>query len=233
MEEQPEELRGFLLQHPSLQPIPGNKVRFTPTGHELPCRLPDLQSFITGRKYQRLSRLTDYSQYEPHIVPSTKNGKQLFCKLTIRHIKKCPEEVQRHIAGKRYQRALRKYEECQKLGVEFVPACLQNKSRPKRSGEERKDNGKKDDLWEPDDSGSEEVDSDDSMSDLYPAHMFTKKSTSVKDNGRLQPDSEEMEVEESTSNGPGKRVQHQTGPARKKFKSQQKKSRKFQKSAKK
>lgn len=45
------------------------------TGHELPCRLPDLQAFAAGKKYLRLSKapgVLDYSEYEPHIVPSTK-----------------------------------------------------------------------------------------------------------------------------------------------------------------
>lgn len=46
------------------------------TGHELPCRLLELQAYTSGKKYQRLikaAREFDYGTFEPHIVPSTKN----------------------------------------------------------------------------------------------------------------------------------------------------------------
>ncbi|CAI9538663.1 unnamed protein product [Staurois parvus] len=167
MEELTEDVRGFLLQHPELQPVSGNKIRFTLTGHELPCRLPDLQNFTTGKKYKNLMEVSfDGSKYEPHIVPSTKNTGQLFCKLTLRHITKRLEDVERHINGKRYQRALRKYEECQKLGVEYVPTCLQNKTKQRKFRDDGEAAKKK--LWEPNDSSGEDSDSGDSMSDLYP-----------------------------------------------------------------
>lgn len=52
------------------------QIRCMLTGHELPCRLPELQAFTAGKKYLRMSKTSgvlDYSEYEPHIVPSTKN----------------------------------------------------------------------------------------------------------------------------------------------------------------
>lgn len=52
------------------------QVRCELTGHELPCRLPELQVYTRGKKYQRLAGANpafDYAQFEPHIVPSTKN----------------------------------------------------------------------------------------------------------------------------------------------------------------
>lgn len=66
------------------QPAPGPltalpfrpQVRCTLTGHELPCRLPELQVYTSGKKYRRLVRASpafDYAEFEPHIVPSTKN----------------------------------------------------------------------------------------------------------------------------------------------------------------
>ncbi|KAM5191481.1 surfeit locus protein 2-like [Mantella aurantiaca] len=144
------------------------QVHFTLSGHEMPCRLSDLQKFTAGKKYKKLNEMSfDRSKYEPHIVPSTKNTEQLFCKLTLRHITKRLDDVQRHVNGKRYQRALHKYEQCQKLGVEFVPACLKNKGKQRILGAEPS-SGKKEQLWEPEDSGGEDSDSGDSMSDLYP-----------------------------------------------------------------
>lgn len=46
------------------------------TGHELPCRLAELQAYTAGKRYQRLARSAQefaYEKFEPHIVPSTKN----------------------------------------------------------------------------------------------------------------------------------------------------------------
>lgn len=60
----------------SLTETPRSQVRCRLTGHELPCRLSELQAYTDGRKYRRLiktSREFDYGTFEPHIVPSTKN----------------------------------------------------------------------------------------------------------------------------------------------------------------
>ncbi|XP_066436422.1 surfeit locus protein 2 [Eleutherodactylus coqui] len=227
MDALPEKVRLFLLQHPTLEVVPGNKVRFTVTGHELPCRLPDLQNFTEGKKYQRLMNRPpafDYSAYEPHIVPSTKNEGQLFCKLTLRHINKIPEHVQRHAQGKRYLRALKEYEECQKQGVDYVPFCMQNKKKQRHLKDNRA-GGEGGQMWKPEDSHSEDSDSGDSMSDLYPANMFSRKSAAEEENGSLQTaGDEEMEVEENIHSNQKKRPQKQNGSSQKKFKSNHKKS---------
>ncbi|XP_055397549.1 surfeit locus protein 2 isoform X2 [Bubalus kerabau] len=182
MSELPADVRAFLREHPSLRLEPGAcKVRCALTGHELPCRLPELQVYTRGKKYQRLVRASpafDYAEFEPHIVPSTKNPHQLFCKLTLRHINKSPEHVLRHTQGRRYQRALRKYEECQERGVEFVPACLLHKRR-RREDQQDSDGPPRprEAFWEPpsSDDGAAPSDSGDSMTDLYPPELFTKK----------------------------------------------------------
>ncbi|XP_027725549.1 surfeit locus protein 2 [Vombatus ursinus] len=175
----PPDVQEFLLGHPGLQLCPGGaKVRCRLTGHELPSRLSDLQAYTSGKKYQRLMRTTetfDYEDFEPHIVPSTKNPHQMFCKLTLRHINKLPEHILRHVQGHRYQKALHKYEECQKQGVEYVPACLLQKRRRQEDlidGDQQP--RKKEDFWKPE-SSDEDHQSDDSMSDLYPSELFTEK----------------------------------------------------------
>lgn len=50
------------------------QVKCSLNGHEFPCNLQELENFTKGRKYEKLSAAADfnYSQYEPHIVPSTK-----------------------------------------------------------------------------------------------------------------------------------------------------------------
>ncbi|XP_019494884.1 PREDICTED: surfeit locus protein 2 isoform X2 [Hipposideros armiger] len=183
MDEPPADVRAFLREHPSLRLEPGAcKVRCALTGHELPCRLPELQVYTSGKRYRRLVRASpafDYAEFEPHIVPSTKNPHQLFCKLTLRHINRSPEHVLRHTQGRRYQKALRKYEECQKQGVEYVPACLLHKRKRK---EDRMDGDgpsrPRAAFWEPessDEDGAAPSGSDDSMTDLYPPELFTEK----------------------------------------------------------
>ncbi|XP_067868152.1 surfeit locus protein 2 [Heterodontus francisci] len=212
------ELAAFLQQHPALQVSHNNnRVKCSLTGHELPCRLADLQAYTKGKKYQRLAMNEpfNYSQFEPHVVPSTKNPQQLFCKLTIRHINKIPQHVLRHVNGKRYQRALNKFNECAALGVPFVPACLSQKKKRNQESDREEPCHKRKEFWEPDESGgSENDDSDDSMSDLYPEHIFSRKDT--RDELLLDKehsDGEKMEVETQL---PRKRKMTQPNPFTKK-----------------
>ncbi|XP_071371759.1 surfeit locus protein 2 [Centroberyx affinis] len=227
MEDLPADLKAFLLNHPSLQLTDDKKIRCTLNGHEFPCSLAELQSFIKGKKYQKLTAASDfsYSQYEPHIVPSTKQPNQLFCKLTLRHLNRQPHHVLRHVSGKRFKKALSKYEECVRQGVEFVPARLKQK-RPKDRGEEVKwgsgsQRGSK--LWEPSSNDEDDSDTDDSMSDLYPSSVFSLKKLaeeSMENETRKEDDfqtdeDEEMEVDKQVLQ---KRRKVQGGSVQKKFK---------------
>ncbi|CAJ1070614.1 surfeit locus protein 2 [Xyrichtys novacula] len=179
MDELADDLRAFLPNHPFLQLTDGKKIKCTLNGHEFPCNLSELQKFTQGKKYEKLSAAADfnYSQYEPHIVPSTKQPNQLFCKLTLRHLNKQPHHVLRHVNGKRFKKALSKYEECAKQGIEYTPARLRQK-RPKDRGEDgsRGRAPKQGSVqWEPSSSDESHSDSEDSMSDLYPPSIFSLK----------------------------------------------------------
>ncbi|XP_019494875.1 PREDICTED: surfeit locus protein 2 isoform X1 [Hipposideros armiger] len=205
MDEPPADVRAFLREHPSLRLEPGAcKVRCALTGHELPCRLPELQVYTSGKRYRRLVRASpafDYAEFEPHIVPSTKNPHQLFCKLTLRHINRSPEHVLRHTQGRRYQKALRKcwhgFQATLQLSpVPSVPsqpllpgACL----GPEDGAPSPVDLHRRlapwptpllaaflpwAAFWEPessDEDGAAPSGSDDSMTDLYPPELFTEK----------------------------------------------------------
>ncbi|XP_021507614.1 surfeit locus protein 2 isoform X2 [Meriones unguiculatus] len=224
MGEPPADVQAFLRQHPSLRLLPNTqKVRCSLTGHELPCRLPELQVYTSGKKYQRLSGTSsvfDYTAFEPHIVPSTKNPHQLFCKLTLRHINKIPEHVLRHTQGRRYQRALQQYEECQKQGVEYVPACLLHKRK------KREDHMDGDELpsqrtafWEPASSDEGGALSDDSMADLYPPELFTKRDLGKPENSNTPEDfltdgedeKPKHSKEKATGKGGEAKVDHKRG----------------------
>ncbi|KAM4876747.1 surfeit locus protein 2 [Thomomys bottae] len=186
MDEPPEDVRVFLRQHPSLRLLTDTgRVRCSLTGHELPCSLAELQAYTRGRRYQRLARAApafDYAEFEPHIVPSTKHPHQLFCKLTLRHINKAPEHVLRHTRGRRYQKALRQYEECQEKGVEYVPACLLHRRRKREDHTDGDGPRPRAAFWEPASSDEEETLSDDSMTDLYPPELFAKKDLGGREN---------------------------------------------------
>ncbi|PNI68718.1 SURF2 isoform 1 [Pan troglodytes] len=250
MSELPADVRAFLREHPSLRlQTDARKVRCILTGHELPCRLPELQVYTRGKKYQRLVRASpafDYAEFEPHIVPSTKNPHQLFCKLTLRHINKCPEHVLRHTQGRRYQRALCKYEECQKQGVEYVPACLVHRRRRRREDQMDGDGPRpREAFWEPTSSDEGGAASDDSMTDLYPPELFTRKDLGSTEDGDGTDDfltDEEDEKakpprEKATDEGRRettvyrglvqKRGKKQLGSLKKKFKSHHRKPKSF------
>ncbi|CAK6433489.1 unnamed protein product [Pipistrellus nathusii] len=237
MSELPPEVRAFLREHPSLRLQPGGrKVKCALTGHELPCRLPELQAYTGGRKYRRARAppAFAYADFEPHIVPSTKNPHQLFCKLTLRHINRSPEHVLRHTRGRRYQKALCKYQECQKQGVEYVPACLLHKRRRREDqADSDRPPRRRPAFWEPESSdgdGTAPSDSDDSMADLYPPELFTRKDRAGAEQGDSADDvlTDEDERprqprEEAAGDGEGtggalKRRKKQPGPS-KKFKS--------------
>ncbi|XP_028318702.1 surfeit locus protein 2 [Gouania willdenowi] len=228
MDELAEDLRKLLLNHPFLQLTDGKKIKCTLNGHEFPCNLEELQKFTQGKKYVKLSSAAafNYSQYKPHIVPSTKQPKQLFCKLTLRHLNRQPHHVLKHVNGKRYKKALAQYEECVQQGVEFVPARLKQK-RPKNTREEfseGRSSHRANGTWEPSDSEDDKRDSEDSMSDLYPPSLFSLKSppgTSEKggkheedDDFQTDEEDEEMEVGKSAAQ---KRRKVQAGGSQKKL----------------
>ncbi|XP_029025773.1 surfeit locus protein 2 [Betta splendens] len=232
MDQLPADLRTFLLKHPSLQLTDGNKIKCTLNGHEFPSNLTELQKFTQGKKYEKLSAAAqfNYSQYEPHIVPSTKQPNQFFCKLTLRHLNRQPHHILRHVNGKRFKKALATYEECVKQGIQYVPPCLRRKKRQTTDEEVSQDVASEHEgsQMEPPSSESEESDSDDSMSDLYPASMFvlkTEESISVDDkddDDDFRTDEEEdMQVDKQETQ---KRKKVQSDGFQKKFRNNQWKS---------
>ncbi|XP_078604819.1 surfeit locus protein 2-like [Branchiostoma floridae x Branchiostoma japonicum] len=174
----PADVRDFVSSHPGFQILPeSTRVLCTLTGHELPYHLPSLQTYANGKKYKNLvsgiktEDSFDYKKFEPHIIPNDKPKRrhELFCTLTLRHLNKLPSAVYRHVNGRRYKKALEIWEECQRTGEKFVPLCKQNKKRSESLDDSSAE--KKFSKTQDTDSESEE-DSDDSMSDLYPAKYF-------------------------------------------------------------
>ncbi|XP_030625497.1 surfeit locus protein 2 [Chanos chanos] len=237
MEDLPYDVKTFLQMHPFLELTDAKKIKCTLNGHEFPCNLTELQKFTSGKKYKRLSASAEfsYSQYEPHIVPSTKQPNHLFCKLTLRHINRVPHHVLRHVSGKRYQRALQRYEECVKNGVEFVPVKLKQKKKfqddSMMTSENKREKNKKMDseFWAPNSSEGEGSDSEDSLADLYPPTLFTLRTAEGEEEMKekdeeedeFQTDDEDMDVMEAGDQASQKRRKVQPGGF-KKFKKNKK-----------
>uniref|UniRef100_A0A3P9A331 Surfeit 2 n=1 Tax=Esox lucius TaxID=8010 RepID=A0A3P9A331_ESOLU len=201
------------------------QIKCTLNGHDFPCNLTELQNFTKGKKYQKLSSTAEfnYSQYEPHVVPSSKQPNHLFCKLTLRHINRLPHHVLRHVNGKRFQKAKKKYEECVQQGVEYIPATLQQKKARDGDGdgERGRHTHRGSGAWAPDSSDNGGSDSEDSMSDLYPSSFFTLKNETEdgmeveKEDDFQTDDEDEMEVEKQATQ---KRKKVQAGGLKKKCK---------------
>jgi len=98
---------------------------------------------------------------------STKKNheRQLFCKLTCRHLNKEPHHIMKHVQGKRFKRAYAQWQECQADGVEYVPIGRRKKKQAMSNGDDDDDDDQYVDL-----SDDEIVveDDDDDLSDLYP-----------------------------------------------------------------
>uniref|UniRef100_A0A8C7YSI1 Surfeit 2 n=1 Tax=Oryzias sinensis TaxID=183150 RepID=A0A8C7YSI1_9TELE len=231
MEDLPADLRAFLVTQPFFELTDNKKIKCTLNGHELPCNLTELQNFTEGKKYKKLSSRAEfnYSQYEPHIIPSTKQPNQLFCKLTLRHLNREPRHVLIHINGKRFKKALAQYEECVKQGIEFVPERLKHK-KPKNTDEDFSggmSSKHSSSMWEHSSSDDEgHSDSEDSMSDLYPSSMFTLKNV-AEESMEVKAEEEEDEFqtdEEMEEQVVQKRKKVQSGGFQKKFRNNQWKS---------
>jgi len=140
----------FLESHKDFVLCDNGKIRCTTTGHEMPCKADALSSYVNGKKYRMAKSCyaQDFTEYEPHIVPSKKHPKRLYCKLTKKELNKIPEEVEKHVNGKKYRQALKNLEE-QKTnaskeqdGIPWFPEALDSQ------GEEDSEVDEEDDFEE-------------------------------------------------------------------------------------
>lgn len=66
---------------------------------------------------------------------------QFFCLLTLKHVNKQPDHVQRHVEGRRFLKSYQYWLECQEKGVKFVPLCKQRYVQEEREGEGQQGSG--------------------------------------------------------------------------------------------
>lgn len=181
-------VRKLLKAHKSLQLVDKErKVRCELTGHEMPCTVQAIEAYINGKRFQRLSSSKpklDPIVFKDFLVLSNKPGheKQLFCKLTCRHLNDLPHHIAQHINGKRFLTAYERWKKCQETGEVFKPnsgrqkqARRENDSTDQRQRKRGRNKSEGDEIMDEDDADNEGKDDDvDSLSDLYPVDYFDK-----------------------------------------------------------
>ena len=73
----------------------------------MPPKVDVVLGHINGKKFKKSKEWYnyDYSEFEPYIVPDRENSTKLHCKLTGQTLNKIPDEVKRHISGKKFLRS--------------------------------------------------------------------------------------------------------------------------------
>ena len=99
------DLAALLAQHPSLQLNERGKLHCALTGHDVPHRADAVRQFVAGKAYAhaRAWYAADFGRYAPFIVPHKRDAKKLWCRLTGHELNRIPEEVEAHVAGRRYR----------------------------------------------------------------------------------------------------------------------------------
>ncbi|XP_071491462.1 surfeit locus protein 2-like [Diadema antillarum] len=216
----PKDVLDFISRFPSLS-IKSDikKVHCSLTGHEMPCRIDDVRRYTGGKKYRHAQERSEdhFEKYKPHIIPSNKKGRghQLFCTLTLRHINRTAEHIERNVNGRRYQKALLKYEECQRLGIKFKPLTR----RKQQEGDSDEEGKRKYSKTADSESSESEAESEDSLSDLYPREEFERleeDEMGEEDSDDSNFDIENMECDVQDVNGASASSTSQGGIKRKK-----------------
>lgn len=99
-------LSDILLANAFLSLTVENKILCSVTKHEMPPKAEIVLGHINGKKFKKTLEWYqyDYREFEPYIVTDRQNSSKLHCKLTGQTLNKIPEEVRKHIKGKKYLR---------------------------------------------------------------------------------------------------------------------------------
>ncbi|CAG9536825.1 unnamed protein product [Cercopithifilaria johnstoni] len=101
------ELQCLLDQYPVFEYNERQKLRCTLTGHEIPSRFDQLDHYVKTSKFVRAWRMhqimKEYGEYFDDIGPH-----EFGCKFTRKVIAKDPDDLLRHINGKRFKKGLEK-----------------------------------------------------------------------------------------------------------------------------
>jgi Surfeit locus protein 2 (SURF2) len=112
----------LLAKNPNLHLTENNKIKCSLTNHEMPPNAEAIVQYLNGKKFKKAKEWYnhDFSEFLPHIVPDRKNPMKLFCKLTKLSLNKIPEEVRKHVSGKKFQRLKAEFESKKQKKTEKV-----------------------------------------------------------------------------------------------------------------
>ena len=101
-------LGNLLQKHSYLKLQSNNKILCTLTNHEMSANYDVVSSYINGKKFKKSIEWYqyDFSQFLPYIVEDKVNSKLMYCKLTKTNLNKIPNEIRKHMNGKRFLRLL-------------------------------------------------------------------------------------------------------------------------------
>ncbi|KAK7095466.1 surfeit locus protein 2-like [Littorina saxatilis] len=168
------QLTKLLKEYPELRvDETRGKICCCLTGHEMPLKVEAVQSYVKGKKFHKAQegREYDFDRHKPHLVPNSKKNQRhtLFCTLTLRNVTRREADVERHVNGKRYQRALKRWQRCQETGEKFKARGRVKKVEGFTKHKDAKPGGSGD-FWQT--SDSEDDADEDELSDLYPSEDF-------------------------------------------------------------
>lgn len=133
----------YAAENPNLTKLLNNgKLQFTLTGMEFApnTKRETLEAYAGGRAYRkaiwaRENEGYDFVQHEPYIVPHMFRDENhfLFCKLTNSTLPRRKECIQKHVAGKRYQRRLREAEDARAENERRETKRLENALRARET----------------------------------------------------------------------------------------------------
>jgi len=101
-------VKQFLKSHSDFVYNPEtNRVSCKITGHDMLPSIEHLEKHLRGNKYKlTLAYNADFTKYEQYfIIPHTKHPKKLYCTLTGMALNKIPEELDKHVEGRRFKKA--------------------------------------------------------------------------------------------------------------------------------
>ena len=81
------------------------RIHCTLTKRDILPNVPELEAHLISKAFKKAQWYAhDYSKYEPFIVPHKSNPKRLYCNVTSTTLNRIPEQIERHVQGKRFKR---------------------------------------------------------------------------------------------------------------------------------
>lgn len=99
-------LSALLDLNKNLALTSNNRIRCSYSGHEMPPRADVVQQYLSSKKFMKARDWysKDFSKFQPHVVQDKHDPLRLYCRLTKQSLNKIPEEIEKHVQGKRFRR---------------------------------------------------------------------------------------------------------------------------------